>query len=49
MSEPLAGLLSPQLIDEFSTDYVREIVSALQDKNFIFIYHNCGNAVAASA
>ncbi len=45
MSEPLAGLLSPQLIDEFSTDYVREIVHTLQDKNFIFIYHNCGNSV----
>jgi uroporphyrinogen decarboxylase len=45
MAEPLAGLLSPQLIDEFSTDYVREIVETLQDKNFIFIYHNCGNSV----
>ena len=45
MSEPLAGLLSPQLVDEFSSDYVREIVQTLQDKNFIFIYHNCGNAV----
>ena len=45
MSEPLAGLLSPQLVDEFSSDYVREIVHTLQDKNFIFIYHNCGNAV----
>lgn len=45
ISEPLAGLLSPQLIDEFSTDYVKEIVDALQDKHFITIYHNCGNAV----
>lgn len=45
MAEPLAGLLSPQLIEEFSTKYVRDIVSELQDKNFIVIYHNCGNAV----
>jgi uroporphyrinogen decarboxylase len=45
MAEPLAGLLSPQLIEEFSTQYVREIVGTLQDKNFIFIYHNCGSAV----
>lgn len=45
ISEPLAGLLSPQLVDEFSTDYVREIVSAVQDKQFITVYHNCGNTV----
>jgi uroporphyrinogen decarboxylase len=45
MAEPLAGLLSPQLIEEFSTKYVRDIVSELQDKNFIVIYHNCGSAV----
>lgn len=45
MAEPLAGLLSPQLIEEFSTHYVREIVGTLQDKHFIVIYHNCGNAV----
>ncbi len=45
MAEPLAGLLSPQLIEEFSTRYVREIVGTLQDKHFIFIYHNCGSSV----
>jgi uroporphyrinogen decarboxylase len=45
MAEPLAGLLSPQLIEEFSTQYVREIVGTLQDKHFIVIYHNCGGAV----
>ncbi len=45
LAEPLAGLLSPPLIKEFSTSYVYEIVSAIQDKHFIVIYHNCGNAV----
>jgi len=45
IAEPLAGLLSPQLVDEFSTDYVREIVECVQSKNFITIYHNCGNSV----
>jgi uroporphyrinogen decarboxylase len=45
LAEPLAGLLSPQLIEEFSTRYVREIVGTLQDKHFIVIYHNCGSAV----
>ena len=41
----MAGLLSPQLVEEFSTRYVREIVETVQDKHFITIYHNCGNAV----
>ncbi len=45
MSEPLAGLLSPNLVDEFSTVYVREIVETVQDKHCIFVYHNCGGAV----
>jgi len=45
IAEPLAGLLSPQLIEEFSSAYVREIVETVQDKHFITIYHNCGNAV----
>jgi len=45
IAEPLAGLLSPQLIEEFSSAYVREIVESVQDKHFITIYHNCGNAV----
>lgn len=43
MAEPLAGVLSPQLAQEFSTEYVKEIVGTLQDQNFIIIYHNCGN------
>ena len=43
MAEPMAGILSPQLIQEFSTTYVKEIVDAVQDQSFIVIYHNCGN------
>ena len=45
LAEPLAGLLSPELMSEFSTAYVQTIVRALQSKNFIIIYHNCGGAV----
>lgn len=45
ISEPLAGLLSPQLVEEFSSAYVREIVGTLQDKHYIFVYHNCGGSV----
>ncbi|WP_394273310.1 uroporphyrinogen decarboxylase family protein [Butyricicoccus sp.] len=43
MAEPLAGLLSPMLAQEFSGDYCKKIVDAVRDENFAFIYHNCGN------
>lgn len=44
MAEPLAGILSPPLIAEFSTPYVKRIVDAVQTDEFIVIYHNCGNS-----
>lgn len=43
MAEPAAGLLSPNLIDEFSTPYVKRIKEAVEDDEFIVMYHNCGN------
>ena len=43
MAEPLTGILSPDLADEFSMPYVKEIVDAVQDDKFMFVYHNCGN------
>ena len=46
MAEPLAGMLSPNLAGEFSADYVRRIVEAVQTDDFIVIYHNCGDNVA---
>lgn len=45
MAEPLTGLLSPDLAEEFSEPYVKAIVDAVQDENFAVIYHNCGNNV----
>lgn len=43
MAEPAAGLLSPDLITEFSTPYVQRIREAVEDENFVVMYHNCGN------
>ncbi|MGD9887269.1 MAG: uroporphyrinogen decarboxylase family protein [Bacilli bacterium] len=43
MAEPAAGLLSPTLCHEFSTNYVKTICQQVKDHDFIFIYHNCGN------
>lgn len=45
MAEPLAGILSPDMAEEFSVPYVKRIVEALQDENFSVLYHNCGNSV----
>ncbi len=46
MAEPLAGLLSPTLAQEFSHPYVKQIIDAVQDDDFAVIYHNCGDNVA---
>ena len=43
MAEPLAGILSPDLEEEFSCAYVKKIIDAVQTDEFIVIYHNCGN------
>lgn len=45
IAEPLAGMLSPDLMNEFATPYAKRIVEAVQDDEFIVIYHNCGNDV----
>jgi len=44
MAEPAAGLLSNEDCQTFSSDYVRQIVEALQDDRFNIILHNCGNS-----
>lgn len=45
IAEPAAGLLTPELCREFSSEYVKRIVDTVQDPEFIVIYHNCGGAV----
>ena len=49
ISEPLAGLLGPAQAEEFSADYMKKIVEAVQDDEFITLYHNCGNSVVKTA
>ena len=44
MAEPAAGLLSNEDCQTFSSDYVRQIVEALQDDQFNSILHNCANS-----
>ena len=45
MAEPVSGLLSPALEEEFSSPYVKRIIDAVQDESFALIYHNCGDNV----
>lgn len=47
LAEPVSGLLSPMLEEEFSSPYVKRIVDAVQDDEFILIYHNCGDNTPA--
>lgn len=48
MAEPLAGLMPPKLLKEFSSQYVKRIADALQDDSFAIIYHNCGGSTIKS-
>ncbi|MEI6602940.1 MAG: uroporphyrinogen decarboxylase family protein [Clostridia bacterium] len=45
IAEPAAGLLSPDMCEEFSSLYVKRIVDAVQTDEFMVILHNCGNTV----
>ena len=45
LAEPLAGMIAPDMCDEFSCGYIREIVRAVQTDSFPVIYHNCGSGV----
>ncbi len=49
MAEPLAGVLSPKMNEEFSEPYCKQIIDAVQDEEFIVIYHNCGDNVVQQA
>ncbi len=43
IAEPAAGLLDESMCDIFSSAFVKRIVEATQDENFLVILHNCGN------
>ena len=45
IAEPVSGLLSPKLEEEFGSPYFKKIVDAVQSDEFAVIYHNCGDNV----
>lgn len=42
MAEPAAGLISEEDCMNFSSAYIKQIVDAVQDDDFLVILHNCG-------
>lgn len=44
IAEPLAGLLSLSLTEEFVEPYLKELVDAVQTDQFLIILHNCGGS-----
>jgi uroporphyrinogen decarboxylase len=43
IAEPAAGMLSEEMCQQFSSEYVKAIVKEYQDEHFMIILHNCGN------
>lgn len=43
IAEPAAGLLSNDDCLQFSSEYIKRIVDAVQDDSFLVVLHNCGN------
>ena len=43
VAEPVAGMLAADHCTEFSSTFVKRLVSAVQDEHFAVILHNCGD------
>lgn len=43
IAEPAAGLLSNEDCMAFSSEYLKKIIAAVQDDQFLVTLHNCGN------
>ncbi|MCX6134228.1 MAG: uroporphyrinogen decarboxylase family protein [Ignavibacteriales bacterium] len=43
IAEPVAGVLSADHCTEFSSNFIKRIVEAVQDDSFLVILHNCGD------
>ena len=44
----IGGTHAPNMLKEFSSNYVKRIVNAVQDDYFSVIYHNCGESAEKS-
>lgn len=46
IAEPMAGLIAPDALREFSSAYIRRLVTEVADDSFKIIVHNCGARLA---
>lgn len=46
VAEPVAGLISPEAVAEFSSAYVRRLIAAAGGDGLQFMLHNCGARIA---
>ena len=45
MAEPTTGLISPKLARKLSHPYTKAVIDAVQTREYIVVYHNCGESV----
>ena len=45
LAEPLAGVVSPTMAEQFSHPFVKKMIESVQDDSFAVMYHNCGAGV----
>lgn len=43
IAEPAAGLLSPEMCQEFSSNYLTKMIARVKDDSFMVVLHNCGH------
>lgn len=43
IAEPAAGMISEDMCQQLSSDYIKTLVDEHQDEHFMIVLHNCGN------
>ena len=45
LAEPTTGLISPKMARKLSHPYTKAVIDAVQDREYVCVYHNCGESV----
>ena len=49
LAEPTTGLISPRLARKLSHPYTKAVIDAVQCREYVCVYHNCGESVTKMA
>lgn len=49
LAEPTTGLISPRLARKLSHPYTKAVIDAVQCREYVCVYHNCGESVTKIA